>query len=460
MFRTALAVLVLTIGLTTGSLAQPVADARPLEDRVRDWFEPLLETRDFSGVIMIRQGGNLPAALTFGYADWVTGEPMRADARFPTGSITKSLTAAMAHQLIDEDRLAPDTAVSRFVPELAGYDRVRIGDILGHTAGLPRDVPPGALADSTSDTLVAWLADQPAPGAGPHAYAYSNVGYGLLAVIIERAVNARFETLLTTEFLIPLDLQRSRIVRQDGSTLAGVPTGYSAGPLPLDLRAPMANTPALGASGLVAPVEDLLRLADAVASRRIDLFEPDGRMTGSWSVEQLNGETIYTIQGSVPGYSAGISVLPGRDITIAYGTSLESYPNWEIRDVLHALALGLPVAPAASRPATDRLTSGHLEAVGTYSGSPFGPVALRQTEGGLDLVLTERDWRFYLTPTGIDTFNWRLFNTDMTLERDAAGRVAAITANQAGLTGDGRAYRLERTDLPPLPPAATETTEN
>ncbi len=460
MFRTTLAVLGLSLGLTIDSVAQPPAATRPLDERVRAWFEPLVETRDFSGVIMIRQGTRQPVALTFGYADWVTGDPMAADARFPVGSITKSLTAAMARRLIDEGRLSPDMSVSRFIPELEGYDAVRIVDILNHTGGLPRDAPAGALADGAGDSLIAWLANQPAPTVGPHDYAYSNVGYGLLAVIIERAVNARFETLLTTEFLIPLNMERSRIMRVDGSTLPGVPTGYTAGPLPLDLRTPMTDSPSLGASGLIAPMEDLLRLADAVVSRRIDLFEPDGQMVGSWNVEQLDGETIYTIQGSVPGYSAGISVLPGRDITIAYGTSLESYPNWEIRDVLHALSLDRPVAPAELRPATDRLTPGHLEAVGSYSGSPFGPVTLMQIEGGLDLVITDRGWRFYLTPTGVDQFNWRLFNTDMVLERDAAGRVAAITANPVGLTGEGRSYRLERTDLPPLPAAEPDTSGN
>ncbi|WP_291843868.1 serine hydrolase domain-containing protein [Maricaulis sp.] len=456
MIRTVFASLVLLghAASLTPAHAQPGAAAPglfTLEDRIRDWVAPLVETRDFSGVIMLRYGDAEPVALTFGYADWVSGDPMTARARFPAGSISKGLTAAMVRRLIGEGRMAPGDPINRYIPELTGYDQVRIADILAHTAGLPRDIAPGTLADDRSNTLVAWLARQPAPGPGPHAYAYSNLGYGLLAVAVERAANARFETLIAAEFLVPLDMQASRIVRLGAPMGAAVPRGFAAGPLPLDLRAPMPDSPALGASGLVAPVGDLLRLADAVRTRRVDLFEPDGRMAGGWQVEQLAGETIYTVQGSVPGYSAGISILPGRDITLAYGTNIESYSNWELRDVLHALALGLALEPAATRPATDRLTSAHLEAAGAYSGSPYGPVVIEQTESGLDLVLTERDWRFYLTPTGPDALNWRLFNADFSYERDAAGRVSAIAVNQRGLTGPATGWRLERADLPPLP---------
>ncbi|OLF75513.1 hypothetical protein AWH62_06785 [Maricaulis sp. W15] len=448
----------LVIGITVGL---PRADGQAPRDgdtsqaaiaqRIHDWVSPLVETRDFSGVIMVRRGDGEPVALTFGYADWVSGAPMTAQARFPAGSVTKSLTAAMVRRLIDEGRISATGAVNDYIPELTGYGAVRINDILSHTAGLARDIPAGALADARSDTLVSWLARQPAPGAGPHDYAYSNLGYGLLAVIVERVMNARYETLLATEFLIPLDMQDSRIARRAAAAGAHVPRGYAAGPLPLDLRAPMTDSPALGDAGLVAPIGDLLRLADAVRTRRMDLFEPDGRMVGGWQVEQVDGEAIYTIQGSVPGYSAGISILPGRDITIAYGTNVESYPNWELRNALHALALDRPLAPPAGRPATDRLTASHLDAAGSYAGSPFGPVVIEPTEGGLDLVLSERGWRFYLTPTGPDALNWRLFNADFAYERDEAGRVAAIAVNQAGLTGADNRWRLERTDLPPLP---------
>ena len=449
----------LVLGAQPGS-AQSQREGGALEHAIEAWFAPLVESRDFSGVIMIRRGDAEPVALTFGYGDWVGGAPMSAEAAFPAGSITKSLTAAMVRRLVAERRLSLDDPVNRYIPELTGYGDVRLGDVLTHTAGLGRDIPPGTLADARSDTLVRWLGAQSAPGAGPHDYAYSNIGYALLAIVLERATNARFETLLTTEFLIPLGMQNSRVVRAGPATGAAVPIGYAAGPLPLDLRAPMPDSPALGASGLVATTRDLLRLADAVRTRRIDLFEPDGSLTGSWSVIQLAGETIYTIQGSVPGYSAGISVLPGRDIAFAYGTNIESYPNWGLRDVLHALALDQPVVPAAVRPRTDRLTEAHLDAVGAYSGSPFGPVAIRPTDGGLELVLTERDWVFYLTPTGPDALNWRLFNTDFAYDRDEAGRVSAITARETGLGESPRLWRLERTDLPPLPEITTETAGN
>jgi CubicO group peptidase (beta-lactamase class C family) len=442
------------------SPAQSALPATDLEQTTRDWLAPLVDRRDFSGVIMIRRGEDQPVALTFGYADWVDGTPMTAEARFPTGSITKSLTAAMVRRLIDEGRLSADAPVSRYVPELTGYGAVRIGDIISHTAGLARDFPADALPDARSDSLVAWLGGQTAPGPGPHEYAYSNLGYGILAVVVERVMNARFETLIATEFLVPLGMNDSRIARSDAGQGRNVPTGYAAGPLPLDLRAPMPDSPGLGAAGLVAPMRDLLRLADAVRTRRIDLFESDGSMTGSWSTLLVNGEPIYTIQGSVPGYSAGISILPTRDLTIVYGTNIESYSNWGLRDVLHALAQGRDAGSPNLRPATHGLTQSHLDAVGLYAGSPYGPVSVRSGDGGLDLILTQRNWRFHLTPTGEDALNWRLFNIDLEFERDEAGRVTTISAAEHGLTGDPRHWRMERTDLPPLPPAEPADSEN
>ncbi|WP_323760711.1 serine hydrolase domain-containing protein [Maricaulis sp.] len=432
--------------------AQSDSPAAGFEQAARDWLAPLVDNRDFSGVILIRHGEAEPVALTFGYADWVSGAPMAASARFPVGSITKSLTVAMARRLIDEGRLSADAPVSRYIPELTGYAGVRVGDIINHTAGLTRDMPADALPDARSDTLVAWLAGQTPPGPGPHEYAYSNLGYGILAVVIERVVNARFETLIASEFLVPLGMNDSRLVRGNARHGDNVPAGYAAGPLPLDLRAPMPDVPAPGASGLVAPMADLLRLAEAVRTRRVDLFEADGSLTGSWSVNLVNGEAIYTIQGSVPGYSAGISILPTRDLTIVYGTNIDSYSNWGLREVLHALAQGRDPGPPNLRPSTHGLTEAHLDGAGEYEGSPYGLITVQPVEGGLDLVLSERGWRFYLTPTGEEALNWRLFNVDLAFERDEAGRVSAMSAVERGLAGDPRRWRMTRTDLPPLPP--------
>ena len=172
----------------------------------------------------------------------------------------------------------------------------------------------------------------------------------------------------------------------------------------------------------------------------------------------MNGATVYTIQGSVPGYNSGIMILPGHDIALAYGLNIESYGNWGIRDVLSALVLDQPVAPANLRPATHQLTGLHLDAAGLYSGHPFGPAEITPTEGGLDLVITGPGWRFFLTPTGPDALNWRFLNVDLTYERDEAGRVTALSATDYGLNDTPSHWRMERTDLPALPPEeSTET---
>ena len=442
MIRACLALVALIIFPTAG-LSQDTA----IGERLRAYFEPLVETRDFSGVIAVRRGDELVAYERFGYADWETGARFTPDSTFAVGSVTKSLTAGLVLQMSQDGQIDLDAPARRYLPDLDPAFTASVADILHHRAGLPRDFPPGALSDTRSQSVIDWLNETQSFGPGPHPEAYSNVGYSVLAIIAERAGHGRFETLATMELLAPLGMTSSRLSRENAQPNV---SGYSPGPLPLDLQPPMNLDPGFGATGLVTTIDDLMRLADAVASRRLDLFQPDGSLIGSFSARTLAGETIYTIQGSVPGFSAGASAMPGRELTLAYATNIESYSNWGIRDILHRLVLDQAVEPAPLRQASHELTDAHRALVGRYQTGAFGPAEISETEAGLTLTLLGPGWIFYLTPQTDGAVLWRTFNIMLAPARNQLDEIIALNARQS-LLGQPEQNTQWQRDMPPAP---------
>lgn len=442
MIRTALIAL-----LSVLTISPALAQDPDISASLRAYFEPLEASRDFSGVIAVRQGDELISYERFGFANWETGAQFTPQTAFPVGSVTKSLTAGLIVQMSREGQLDLDAPVRQYVPDLDPAFTASVNDVLMHRSGLPRDFPPHALSDSRSDTVIQWLNDTHNFEPGPHDESYSNVGYSVLAIVAERAGHGRFETLVTMELLEPLGMTSSRLSRERRELDV---TGYAPGPLPLDLRAPMVDDPGFGAGGLITTVDDLMRLASAVASRELDLFQPDGSLIGSFSVRTLGEEVIYTIQGSVPGYSGGVSIIPERDLVIAYSTNIESYSNWGIRDVLHRLVLNEEVIPAGVRQPTYALDDNHRALIGKYESTGFGPVEISEVADGLAITLLGPGWSFYLTPQLDGAVLWRTFNIHLSPSRDEAAALTALTATQQ-MIGQAIDVSIWPRDMPPAP---------
>jgi CubicO group peptidase (beta-lactamase class C family) len=428
----------------------PVETAAPYDfaGPLRDYFRPLEARRDFSGVISARRNGELVAYERFGAANFETGAPITPETRFPVGSITKSLTAALILELEADGYLRLDDRLGRHAPDLVGGQDLTIGEVLDHRAGLPRDYPVTG-GPQSSDGLIDWLNAEDAIRPGPHEPSYSNVGYDLLAVIAERAAYARYEMLASARFFTRLGMLDSAILRDRSLGGANLAVGYAAGPPPTGLRAPMALPGSLSAGGLTATPDDLLAWGQAVLDRRIDLFREDGTMRGGFTVRTLDGRTIYTLQGTEPGYAAGLSLIPEESLVIVYAANIESYPAIQAREIIHALALGQPVEPAPQRSDESELLDSHGQAIGRYQTPDFGEVEIVASEDGLDLVLTGPQWRFYLTPSGEERLVWRTFNAELLFQRDPITRlVTGLEVTQTPLVGEPIRYEAPRLDLP------------
>lgn len=182
----------------------------------------------FSGSLLVAVGGQVTLASGYGLADDASGLVMTPSTVISTGSITKQFTAAAIMKLVDSRKLSVIDTLGAFFrgvpPDKSG---ITIHQLLTHAAGFP-----GAIGDDLDpigrDSLVALAMRTPlvfTPGA---RFSYSNVGYSLLAAIVEATSGLRYEQFLREQLLLPSGMRSTGYTLPDWSN-ESIACGYRNG---------------------------------------------------------------------------------------------------------------------------------------------------------------------------------------------------------------------------------------
>jgi D-alanyl-D-alanine carboxypeptidase len=168
-----------------------------------------------SATIVFRDGTRWSGSS--GFADVQAGRPARPGTPFAVASISKTYTAALILQLVEEGRLAlTDSAAARLtgVPGVAIDPRITVAQLLDHTSGL-RDFfsndeiePAFAANPDATWTAARALSFAGRPFAAPGLrFLYSNTNYVLLGLIAERIGRKPLGAMLRERFFEPLELR-------------------------------------------------------------------------------------------------------------------------------------------------------------------------------------------------------------------------------------------------------------
>lgn len=184
-------------------------DPRPSIDLAAPAVDTVFATlrgRGASGTVLIAHGDERRIE-SFREADREAGVPNGPDVLYDVGSLTKQFTAAAIVHLQMRGRLSVRSPLFDFLPELgSGTGRITLHRLLTHTAGLP----PALGHDDEPlerDAFIALVASTPVePG---DAYSYSNVGYGLLAAVVETVSGEPYEEYLKTHLFEPCGMRRT-----------------------------------------------------------------------------------------------------------------------------------------------------------------------------------------------------------------------------------------------------------
>lgn len=129
---------------------------------VKAYLDEFANAGPINGVVLVGQQGRVVAAGAYGKANFAYDTPNALDTRFEIASITKTFTAQLVMKLVNEGKIQLSSTIRTYLPGFpAGWaDRVTIGQLLTHTAGVQGDIAdfpttghnfPGVVAQINAD---------------------------------------------------------------------------------------------------------------------------------------------------------------------------------------------------------------------------------------------------------------------------------------------------------------------
>lgn len=315
--------------------AAPSAAQSDLATRVDSIFAPWSSPQSPGCAVGVSRNGRTLVSRAYGSANLEHDIPNTPETVFEAGSVSKQFTAAAIVRLAQQGRLSLDDDVRRYVPEVPDYGTpITLRHLLNHTSGL-RDWgsvvqlagwPRGTRIHTHAHALDV-ISRQRSLNFPPGAeYSYSNTGYNLLAIIVERVSGESFAEFTRRELFEPLGMTRT-VWRDDFTrTVKGRASAYAREDGAWHLRMPFENVH--GNGGLLTTVGDLLRWNQALDSGTIagmDTLETRGVLSSGrrisyalgLSVEDFHGVRQVGHSGATAGYRAYLARYPETGVSVA-----------------------------------------------------------------------------------------------------------------------------------------------
>jgi len=357
------------------------------------------ESFGFSGALLVGVGDRVILGEGYGFADRERGIRNTPDTVFPVASITKPVTATAVLKLVELGRLHTSDRIGDLLDNVpADHADITVHELLTHTAGLMHDYD-GDATESPANALAGAL-KQPLRDAPRETYAYSNMGYGILASIVERYAHMPYTDFVTANVFDPAGMTHSGYLG-DTHRLSGKPLAitYNRSTAYGSAATRSLSWQSRGAGGLATTVGDLFAFWRAFKNGRIvnaklvaRALAPHARVRDHWTYgygwhrfKTKYGDVIYHGGNATPnGVTAELRYYPDCDVTTVLLVNVmrdDTGYNRTVRDGFAAILFGqdtdMPPAHVDLPPkAMERF-------VGTYDIPNRGRLTIQRDHAGL-----------------------------------------------------------------------------
>ncbi|GAB3794815.1 hypothetical protein GCM10028819_09680 [Spirosoma humi] len=199
---------------------------------IDSYITKLLAKNVFAGNVLIAHNNQIIYSKSFGNNP--QGSPNTEGQQFNLASLGKLFTSISILQLVDSGKLSLNDSVGKFMPELKNkaLHPITIRQLLTHTSGMgdffddPAYQPQTGKVITQADFLPAIEKDKPhfRPGT---AFRYSNTGFLLLGLLIEKVTGSSFADFVTKNILLPAGMHHTLIDSGAGGGLSTSPDMYT-----------------------------------------------------------------------------------------------------------------------------------------------------------------------------------------------------------------------------------------
>jgi CubicO group peptidase (beta-lactamase class C family) len=371
------------------------------------------------GAVSVVACGDRIYSAGIGLASIAENRPVTPHTRFQIASTTKLLTAALAVRLAERGTISLDDPVSKWVPFINTSSPYATGftiaELLAHTSGYPAGLDTANYSNiELSFQQNAGVQLWSPPG---EVFNYSNDGYTLAGLALQKATGQAFAPLLEAELFGPAGMLDASMdgkrVQDEGNYAVGYGAYDGSANLPTGSYYSMPYYGPMG--GAWASVEDMAQLSRALIAGGGALFTPASldemtrvRTRTTWGstrfglgvmIDELDGGTsVWGHSGSVGGFLSSFDVIPSRGFAIAVVVNSDAHIPWLLDSAAHAFT-GTPLT--GGEPSSFRAED-MADHVGTYQSLALGTVVVQSSGGGLQLTIGGKTSA--LEPAWLDTY--------------------------------------------------------
>ena len=316
-------------------------------------FASLRSSNAPGAAVLVVRKGRVEFRRGYGVTDLRSLHPIDAETNFRLASFTKQFTAACIMLLARDGKLHYDDHLTDFFPEFPAYGKsITVRNLLNHTSGLPDyddlwmkqhpNMQPEKVPQILDAGVLKLLEQQTTGDFAPGTkWEYSNSGYAVLAMIVEKVSGQSFGRFLHDRIFAPLKMQNTLAYEKGKNEVPHRAYGHSrigdekkAGWQPTD-QSP--TSAVLGDGGIYSSLDDLAKwdralrdhtlLSTAEMQPALTPVQPtagpsksdDGQAVSygfGWFLDPYRGHNRMSHDGETIGFRTTIQRFPDDDLTI------------------------------------------------------------------------------------------------------------------------------------------------
>jgi D-alanyl-D-alanine carboxypeptidase len=304
-----------------------------LESGIDQFIRTEMERQKIPGVsLAVVKDGKPMLVKGYGFANLEHQVPVKPETIFQSGSVGKQFTATAVMLLVEDGKIGLDEKISKYLGEVPEpWKNITIRHLLSHTGGMtdyPRDFD--FRKDYTEDDLLKRAKEVPVAFAPGEKWAYSNLGYVTLGIIINRVSGKFYGDFLLERVFKPLGMTTARVI-SEADIVPNRAAGYRLDNGVLRNQgwvSPSLNTTADGA--LYLTVHDMMKWDEALRSGKVlkkasldEMWTPIKLNSGQThpygfggAVRPVNGHRRVEHGGAWQGFKAHIARYLDDNLTV------------------------------------------------------------------------------------------------------------------------------------------------